>query len=223
MNSDQLFLMGDLLELDPEASDFFLLLGEFARAQDESRKQDLRAKISILQRHHLRVADYIPFDSVIDSTSPLDELLQDSTAPIVDAFLTQDCYLKNPEKLRIRMGLSRERMTQIIDILIRSRIIENSGNGFVRNKKRYFAYKINASAKANATYSRLKTIDSIMNPSKKNDLINTIVFAANEEFAKKVRARVMQFAEQHFYAYDYQESSEVYFANTDLIPLIEDH
>ncbi len=220
LNNDQLFLLAEYLLLNADEQSFLTLLGEYERSQVKERREYLLMKITSIQQLHLKPTEYYPFDSIDDIPSPLDELLQDKLAPIVDAFLTQDCYLRDIEKLRCRMGISLTRMANIMDILVRSRIIEQKKNRYIRNKKRYFAYKINASAKANACYSRMKVIDSIMDPEKKEDLVTTLVFAANEDFIKKTKAKVLNFAKEHFYPHAYEEESEVFFANTDLITVI---
>ena len=87
-------------------------------------------------------------------------------------------------------------MASPLEILENSKIIGRYNNGYRRFKKRYFAYKINAAAKVNAAYSRLQAVDSILDSSKKDDLVSTLVFAANDDYIKESKAKIFELAKK---------------------------
>jgi len=214
-SNDQLFAIAQFFELEDEEIDYLILLNEFHRSQVPARKTELMRQIDAIQHLHLRVLEYLDFDRIDTYSSPLDDFLCDTLAPELDAYFYADKFLKQPEVLRKKLGVSEERFAQAIELLIKARIIEPDGQGFKRTIGELFVYKVNAAAKFNAIYSRLKTVEKSFR-SDETDLISTMIFCANEEFVQKVKSEILGFQNQMLEKYHNVEPEEVYFMNTDL-------
>jgi hypothetical protein len=111
-----------------------------------------------------------------------------------------------------------DRLARTLEHLVNARIIEPEGKGYRRVVGETMVYKINAAAKFNAVYSRLKAVEKIF-AEEPTDLISTLIFCANEEFVQKVKVRLLAFQSEVLDRYQEPRPEEVYFINIDLFAL----
>lgn len=212
---DQLYAIAEFFKLDAEESDYLILLNEYHRSQIPERKAELLRQIEAIQHLHLRVLEYLEFERIDHHSSPVDDFMCDPLGPELDAYFYMDEYLSNPEKLRKKLNVSKEKFDHSVDLLMKAKIIEQEGSGFRRAAGDLFVYKINAAAKFNAIYSRLKAVEKLFRYDE-TDLISTMIFCANDEFVNKVKAEILEFQSYVIEKYHNFEPEEVYFVNTDL-------
>ena len=222
---DQLFAIGQFMDLDEEELDFLILLNEYHRCSLNKRQEELLGEIEAVQHRHLRVIEYIAFDRVDFESSPVDEYLCEPLAPIVEPYFASERYLKDPEELRQRLGIAPERFERIMGIMVRAKIIEPTdvtGPGGPEYRPctdgDLMVYKINAAAKFNAVYSRLKAAEKTF-AGDETDLVSTILFCANDDFIRQVKSEILDFQNYAIDEFRKYPAEEVYFVNTDLFPV----
>lgn len=214
-SNDQIYALGLFFKLDSEELEYLVLLNEYQRCQLPERKLELRLQWESIQDQHLRIVEYLSFDRVDRSRSPMDDFLCDPLAPILDQQFTVAKNLQNPAYLQKKLGIGEERFAKTVEILQRARIIEPAPQGFRRVVGETFVYKINASAKFNAAYSRLKAVEKVFKDDP-SDLVTTLIFCANEEFIQGVKARLLAFQNRALEQHQEESPEDVYFINIDL-------
>ncbi|MDQ3235582.1 MAG: DUF4423 domain-containing protein [Pseudobdellovibrionaceae bacterium] len=217
-SNDQVYAIGLYFQLDPEALDYVVLLNECQRCQLPERRNELQEAIEQIQDRHLRLVEYLAFDRVDMQSSPMDVYLGDPWAPIMDEHMKVEKNLKNPQRLGEKLGVNPDRLARTLEHLVKARIIEPEGKGYKRVVGETMVYKINAAAKFNAVYSRLKAVEKIFEEDP-TDLVSTLIFCANEEFVQKVKARLLAFQSEALDHYQEPRPEEVYFINVDLFAM----
>lgn len=216
-SNDQLFAIGRCLELEDEELDYLLLLNEYHRSGLESRKAELLTVIEAIQHRHLRVIEYLSFDRIDVHRSPIDEVLCDPLATMLESYFTVESNLKNPQALKTRLGVSEPEFEAATRKLVNAQIIAPKGDQFYRVEGEIFVYKINAAAKFNAVYSRLKAVEKIFK-NDPTDLISTFIFVANDGFIQRIKAELLAFQSYAIEKFSKESPTEVVFINIDLFP-----
>jgi len=215
-SNDQIFAICRYFELNHDEAEYVVLLNEYARSQSKKRKQELYRQIEEAQHAHLRFVEYVHFDKIDRESSPVDDYLCDTYAPVVDSFMEEDRYLKNPEALRKKLSLSPEQFERAIDLNLTAKILEVDGVGYRRKHGELMVYKINLAAKYNAIMSRLKSIEKIFKGDD-SDFVGTLIFCANDEFVTKIKAEILREHDESKQKFQNEsEKDELLFVNLDL-------
>ncbi|WP_141736485.1 TIGR02147 family protein [Oligoflexus tunisiensis] len=215
-SNDQVFAICRYFDLSQEEAEYAVLLNEYARSQSKKRKQELYRQIEEAQHDHLRFVEYVHFDKIDRASSPVDDYLCDTYAPVVDSYMEEDRFLKNPEALRKKLGLSPEQFDQALDLNVKANILGTDDKGYHRKHGELMVYKINLAAKYNAILSRLKTVEKIYKGDE-SDFVGTLIFCANDEFVTRIKAEIL--TEHNELKNRYQsepEKDDLLFVNLDL-------
>lgn len=218
-SNDQIFMIGRFFKLDEDELEYLVLLNEYHRCSLQERRRDLKRDLEKIQDAHLRVVEYIPYDHIDTGSTPMDDLLCDTAATLMEAHFVTEENLKDPLRVKKKMGLSDEDFARGLGLLEKARFIESDGKGYRRVVGETMIYKINVAAKFNAVYSRLKAVEKLF-ANDPSDLIGTLVFCANDDFVQKTKARLLEFLNQALDEAEKDEDrDEVYFVNLDLFPM----
>jgi uncharacterized protein (TIGR02147 family) len=215
-SNDQVFAICRYFELSEEEAEYAVLLNEYSRSQSKKRRQELYRQIEEEQHAHLRFVEYVHFDKIDRESSPVDDYLCDTYAPVVDSYMEEDRYLKNPEALRKKLGLDPTRFERALDLNVRANILGLDEKGYHRKHGELMVYKINLAAKYNAILSRLKSIEKIFKGDD-SDFTGTLIFCANDEFVTRIKAEIL--TEHNAMKTQYQsepEKDDLLFVNLDL-------
>ncbi len=214
-SNDQLYAIGLFLGLQSEELDYLLLLNEYHRSALGNRKEDLLKQVEAAQHLHLRLVEYLSFDRLDYQRSAMDDMLCDPVATLMECHFMVESNLKNPELVRKKLDVSPELFEKSLDRLIQAKIVTPKGQGLERLNGEILIYKINAAAKYNAIYSRLKAVDKAFEEDP-TDLISTLMFTANDEFIQKVKAELLAFQNSAVERFSNTDADEVLFMNIDL-------
>jgi hypothetical protein len=158
----------------------------------------------------------VQFDKIDRESSPVDDYLCDTYAPVVDSYMEDDRYLKNPEALRKKLSLNPEQFDRALDLNLKANILGRDEKGYHRKHGELMVYKINLAAKYNAILSRLKSVEKIFKGDD-SDFVGTLIFCANDEFVTRIKAEIL--TEHNEMKNKYQsepEKEDLLFVNLDL-------
>jgi len=128
LNEDHLFKVCQLLEFFPEETDFIFLLKAKSIATEPSRRNYLESKISRYRQERLRNATFQEFNTR-QLTQEMNYLF-DPLCTLVQVALFIPEYQSNPRKLCSVLGVSSEKLKQILNKLRDLDYIKIDDNGF---------------------------------------------------------------------------------------------
>jgi transcriptional regulator with XRE-family HTH domain len=215
-SNDQVFAICRYFDLGEDEAEYAVLLNEYSRSQSKKRRQELYRQIEEAQHAHLRFVEYVKFDMIDRESSPVDDYLCDTYAPVVDSFMEDDRYLKNPEALRRKLNLDPEPFDRALDLNLKANILGVDKDGYHRKHGELMVYKINLAAKYNAVLSRLKSVEKIFKGDD-SDFLGTLIFCANDEFVTRIKAEIL--TEHNTWKTRFQsenDKDDLLFVNLDL-------
>lgn len=122
LNEDHLFKLGRLLELLPDEIDFLLLLRSQATASTPDRREYLSAKIEALRKERTLSADHVSRTG--DRLRTEMSYLFNPMCMVVHAALFIREYEKDPRRLMNPLGLTEERLKEVLLILEQNEFLE---------------------------------------------------------------------------------------------------
>lgn len=132
LNEDHLFIVGEVLELPHDQTDFLFLLRSFQSTQSQTRKNFLDQKISSIQKNNHLGKDIVE----LNSANLVDELayLMEYFATVTHAALGINEIKTDPMRLTSLLKLDSAKLKSIFNLLDRLNLIEYSAKENKINK-----------------------------------------------------------------------------------------
>ncbi len=132
LSEDHLFSVSRILELPPEESDYLHLLRAYEVALDPKRKEALLSKIEDKRRERKLNAEVVSYSA--SNYALMMDYLCDPICTVVNISLHVDAIRKNPRALAPKLGISEQRLKQILKLLDQLEFIELAEDGFTVRK-----------------------------------------------------------------------------------------
>lgn len=123
LNSDQLFLICQALQLDQSDSDYLQLLLEFERCQLASRKKILQEAINLRRISITETERALSLDATVEVNEALAEYYSNPYCSITHMFLLMPEFQTNPSSLVQRLQISEKQFSDIVQILCKCRLV----------------------------------------------------------------------------------------------------
>ena len=118
LNADQLARACEYFLLNDEETEFLLLLLDWEKSSYPSRKKRLFNKIEALRKTRNGTAAYLKAKILeIDYREKMSKYFLEPFAPVIHAFFSIDRFARNPKLIGIELGLSEQKLKQVLSLL----------------------------------------------------------------------------------------------------------
>lgn len=123
-SEDQLYSIAGALEFTPAERKFLLMLLSYERSSHKSRKQELKDEIEALRKQHQKTENRISVKTVELEPDAMADYYLDPFVQIAHVHLNLPEYTKDPERLCQVLGISKQHLAQILNVLVRIRYVK---------------------------------------------------------------------------------------------------
>lgn len=221
LNQDQLYALGEALDLTKEERDFSALLLEMDRASNPNRKKEILQQIEKIQKGSLKTAKHLPSREVEAGGIEEQEYYLEATTSLVHVFLRVPKYAKNPKLIGEELKLSPSKLQQTLKLLEK--------NGFIRWDAKHSRYSVEKHTRHLSAESplcfphqllmRLSSLQRIqILPTEDRNTIS-ITYFANKEVRREIHSEFLSFLKKaDKLVADSKDDNEVFQMNFDLFP-----
>lgn len=195
-NADQLFLCCKYLKLNAEETNYLLLLLEQERASVKERRSILTGQIHQIQQTKAKIQNHSRATMVEPAVGEQYlEYYLDPRVPLVHTCFHIESYRVQPNKIRQAMNMTEEQFKQILDILVRVKIIEwNSlAKCFDLKVSHLHLTKESPLSFPAEQLTRMMVLDHLKKLRADERLYYSFTFAADEKTRKKVHEEFLKF------------------------------
>ncbi len=218
-NLDQVYLISKQLGLDEDETEYLSLLLEIERSQVKERRgklNDKRKQIKSLKMKSEKYLDRKPLD--IESGF-FARYYNDPYCSLVHMFLLIPKYNFSSERLLEKLEISKEKLTEILLILEKCRLIKVQKKKILVIKENLHLSNDSYLSKTNATMFRLKAIEYQQKCVNKSDYFFTASFSSDERTREKIKDSYMDFLSKVSAFVKDAPSEDVYHLNFDLFKI----
>lgn len=193
LNSDQLFAACAFLSFGKEELDFIFLLFEWERTLIPARKEKLALELKVLRKLVGKSERVLKTPTVNIETDEAKNYFLDPYMQLVHAFLMIDAYSKDPDKVRRKLSLRRERYSEILRNLERMGYIIWSGNHYRTAVTSLHLSSDSPLLQPYRTALRLKALEQIQRLGKDQSYSCSVIITANEEVKAELQTQFLKF------------------------------
>lgn len=218
LSADQLFTACEFLKLNPEEIDFLILLREHENSQNPKRLGILKNQILNIRKKFLRTESVLTGKTVDAQTQTQWEYYTDVDIQLSHIFLTIPAYVKQPELIGKKLGLSGDRIQEILLKLKSWNLIEFKEDACI---VREFSQHLPEDSPIFTPYgilNRMKSIEKMRanDDKSKSDYFFSVTFSASEETRLKFKKKILDLIKSFQSEVINSPSQEVYQFNLDL-------
>ncbi|MEK7692160.1 MAG: DUF4423 domain-containing protein [Bdellovibrionota bacterium] len=218
LNSDQLFLASEYLGLNEIERTFLLLLHEREKSVVTKRRELLDREIDAIRKKHAKTEAVIEKSAVVLEGEDLRDYYLDPHIQIIHLFMTVQKYARNPDIVRQRLGLTRDRFTQLVNQLIKMKILSVIDKGAYRVAKASLHLSADSAIyPPHRTLLRLRALDQIQRSTKDQAYSFAVVFSATPSARRKIQDLFFGFLKDVEKEVTRSDPEEVYQLNFDLL------
>jgi len=219
LNADQLFSACTYLKLNPDETDFILLLREWELSLISSRKKQLKNKILEVRKQQLKSEKFIESNEGRKSAEDLWEYYTDVDLQLVYIFLTVSSYANNPNAICNKINISDAQLKSILSKLQDWKFIHfKDGKLFIDQPKLHLSEN-SPIRKPHHILQRLKTIERMkqLEHGTDSNIVFSSIFSADVEFQTQFKKKLLNLIKEAQTQVLTSEAQEVYQLNIDLL------
>lgn len=221
LNSDQIFLLSDALELKEKEREYLGLLHEHSRSVINKRKSALNQRIKALEREFEKLEEHLIAKTVApEKNTDLARYYLNPFNTLVHIFLTVPYFSKNPLRIAESLRLSETELESILYLLVDLKIIapDGEGGGFKVLQEALHLSKESIFTNPHHTLMRYRCLDRITNLPAEKKKNFSVTFSADEKTRKEIYEEFLKFASKIEKMVGHAASEEVYQLNFDFFP-----
>lgn len=216
LNSDQLYLIGQKLNLKKGEIEYITLLAEIEKCQVYERKQELKSQRDQVRSKYLKSEKYMDRNPVKVEAEHFARYYNDPYCSLVHMYLVIPKYRKTPALIKDKLNISDEKLREILDTLEKCAVIEYKQKTLCILKETLHLSDQSYLSKTNATMFRLKAIEHQQRSADEMDYFFTASIAANEDTRVELKKRFLEFLNEAAKLVEKSPSEEVFHLNFDL-------
>lgn len=213
LNSDQIFLACNYLQMTDIERQYTLTLAEFNRSSSLIRKKELARELKNLLSSVQKTKNQLKLPEDVDISK---EYFSDPMHQIVHLGFTIDTFSQKPDELRKSLNLNKEYFENICSFLEKNKVIKFKDNCVVVIKDRLHLDKESSYFKPFTISNKLKTIESFARSIDKKRMDLSIVFSASHDTREKIQQELMCTLEKIKILVEKSSTQSVYQLNIDL-------
>jgi len=224
-SADQLFLCCQYLRLNPEETNYLLLLLDHERAAVKGRRSILLGQIHQIQQEKTKIQNHSKATMVAPQSNPnYLEYYMDPRTPLVHTYFHINSYRTNPNKIGQALQITEMQFNQILDVLKQSKIIEwNSVTKTYDLKVSHLHLTKESPLSFPAEQlTRIMVLDHLKKLRKDQRFYYSFTFAADEKTRKHVHQEFLKFLRATEPEIKAAPSEEIFHMSFDLFPWMAD-
>ena len=207
-SSDQIYSICEVLQLPSKISKLLILIKDFETTKVRNRKKQLKDKInSVTIKSAITTETEIP---KIDTYFSIPEVF------IAHCFLQIETFRKNPEALRLKMGLGLHRWKYILEILESTMCIKIDGEITLISKP-YIPPYGSPFAKSFHIAGRTRVANGKLQQTNIDDFMYNWWFVADEKQILAIKKEFLQLASEIYEGSKEVEHDKIYQLNFDFL------
>lgn len=220
LNSDQLYLTCQRLQMQEEEIEYVQLLLERDRTQVKARKMNIQQRIDSIRKARNLSDKYIKtkHKQTPEVGNRFLEYFLDPMAQLIFVYFTIKAYRNSPRDLITKLEIEEKKFTEILNLLnelelisVRDgRVIVNEQTTFLPSDSKFG--QLYTMQMRDLSYQQLKKSD----PSNRYSL--SLLFSADEGMLKRLRERFLAWLEELQQEIAAAEPTDVFQLNFDLVP-----
>lgn len=224
LNSDQIFLLCEALNLKPEEQEYLVLLHEYDRSIVVKRKSLLKTRIKEIEQEFARVEEYLKAEFVTpENHTDLAKYYLNPLNTIIHICLTVPHYNKNPNRIAEALKIEDSALKGALQLLTDLKMIEpadkNSGEGQFRILQSALQLsKTSLYTDPHQTLMRYKSQDRISNLPIEKRKGFAVTFSADPATQKEIHKEFLNFISKIEKLVRNAPAEEVYQLNFDIFP-----
>ncbi|MCX6124513.1 MAG: DUF4423 domain-containing protein [Proteobacteria bacterium] len=215
LNSDQLFLATRYFGLEDAEAEYLILLLEIERSSEQTRRRLLEKKRDQIRGRQLDATTVLKRDKF-----PVESLesryFNDPYSSLVHLFLTIQSYRNDIPAIAARLGLSEQRIDEILVLLEQMNLIRSLPVGREILRETLHLPDSHPATVSHATAFRNRAIDKCLRKIDRDDLFFTATFSASDRIRQKIRAAFVALIEDCALDIAKSPSEDVFQMNIDL-------
>lgn len=217
LNADQLYLLIQELEIPSEDSEYLQLLLDYARSSVKKRKDDLKEKIDSIQRKKLVSESFLKVQSIAGDTTSTSDYYLDSYNQLIHICLSHKDFKADPLLMSTRLGLKKERLSEILLELQKIGIIETSGKEIKVLKKNLHLSKDSKLFKSWGVQMRQMALHRSLQLAPGESYNFSVIFSCTEKVKTKLQEKFFKFISEAQEDVGHSDPQHVYQMNFDLL------
>ena len=222
LNSDQLYRLCELLDLNSEKYDFLLLLLELRKTQYEKRRSELKQKIKKLRSQELRAEKNISAETVKLTAEQAEKYYLDPYLQLVHIYLTIPKGKKTVEELAVKFSVSITRMLQVLNTLEEIHYIQKKGKKYEVLIEGRHLPRESAMLKPHQQLLRLKSLEQMQALPQELSYSFSATISTSPEVRTHLQAEFLKFLKTAEKLVKNSDAEKLYQINFDLFPWEKD-
>jgi uncharacterized protein (TIGR02147 family) len=219
LNTDQLFLISNELDLSEEEQNYLQLLLEYARCGVKKRRDVLGNKIEHIRKTKLDTREYVRSNlQVVNSSSKLQDYYLDPVNLVVHIALAIPRYQNNLILLAKDLGINLKRVTKAVRTMEKHGIIEQTDVGIKILQDNFHLTKESEYFRPWKSQLRGMAAHKMENADDDEVYSFSAVFSANEETRKQIQQVLLRAIKDIQEIVGKSTDEDVYQLNFDLFP-----
>lgn len=216
MNADQLFLACQYLKLREEEREYLALLLEHSRSIVPERKEKLLKRIREIQDEKNQVKERLPARLGKGDSAGDAEFWLDPYAMVVLAGLLIDSVSKDPFSLAPALRLSKERISSILEKLVRSGFAELKQGRWIPTQANLHLPKDSPVEPAYQQITRMSALEHLVRTERRSGQHTAITFCADERAFSKIQGLFLDWLKEFDACIQPAPNEGIYQMNFDL-------
>lgn len=217
LTQDQIYLFCRTVGLSATEERYLGLLLELDRSVVEERKREIQEQLKALRQSssgsHMNSMDVKITDDAIA------KYYNDPNCPLCHMYLCIPVYARNPRSLAEKIGVTRNQLSEIFQVLENCQLIELKPEGVTVRESNMFLGREKPFAKTHALLFRLKAVEAFTKDRDKEGYYFTASFAATETIRNKLRSAWLRILEEASAEIVECEATDVYHLNMDFFKM----
>lgn len=216
LTQDQAYLFSRAVGLSASEEHYLSLLLELDRSVVEERKREIIELLKAINLPKDSSGNRMKSAGVNVSEEAVAKYYSDPHYPICHMYLCIDEYANDPWSLAAKVGLSRDKLSEIFEVLEQCRVIERGTMGIKMLQDNVFLAREKPFAKTHALLFRLKAVDAFNHGKDPEGYFFTASFAATEALRLKLKEAWLRMLQEISGEIVDCEATDVYHLNLDL-------
>lgn len=217
LNTDQIYLACEYLNLNDKKSEYIHLLHAIDQCSVEKRKKELQKKINQIQKEHQSTHAHISVKTEELHVDALNEYYSDPYHQLIHMFLTIDKFKKNPDLIGAKINLSVNKVQSYMESLARMKVITFDQGQINVIQDNLHLSSGSSLIKAYRSLTRLQAMEQINKLNEEDAYTFTVAFSADKNTKEKIQQNFLEFLKETQKLVGKSKEEELYQINFDFL------
>ncbi len=221
LNQDQIFRVAGVMNLDSEATDYLLLLGDLQDCSDHLRREHLLKKVEEFKKKNLKSEVKLGAQAPAESTDFYVKYYSDPYIKVIHVALAISKYRKTPKLLVDALDIPIHRVEKALAILEEIGVLEINKEGVEIKKKGFHLPEDHPLIWSHQTLLRQLSITHTANQKPTNKYSFSVTLSCERKTKDIIKNKLLEALKEIQGDVKDAKSEEVYQLNIDLFPWLK--